>query len=49
MRAEAVRAEVRGRRVLHVVEGCQEVAPGRFERVRVVLREQACKERKLWN
>lgn len=49
MRVESVRAVVKGRRVFQVLEGHQQLAPGLYERVRVVLSEQECKERRLWN
>ena len=49
IRVESVHPELRGYRVLHVVEGWQAVAPGPYERVKVVLSEQECKQRRLWN
>lgn len=49
IRVESVRATVRGRRVLQVVEGYQSIGPGLWERVRVVVSEQDCRDRKLWN
>ena len=49
MLVERVQTLVRGRKVVQVVEGVQPLAPGLAERVRLVMSEHECNERRLWN
>lgn len=49
VRVTGVRTAFKGRRVLEVVEGIQQVAPGIFERVEIVINDRPAPGRKLWN
>ena len=49
MRVESVQTLVRGRKVVEVVEGWQPLEPGLAERVRLVMSQHECSERRLLN